>query len=370
MINDNHKSPNCKIKKLAVDGMPHLCLFALRDILPGEEITYSYGDGPWPWRKQGKEKATIVSSPLQTNDKGTGERDVAQSQILAQQPTLAQVKGTLAIDEQNPDGREKALSHSLAEKTSEPQEKEAVVTNEQTEDNSGSDTEPVSLEESELDCTVPKLRRSDSVIVSEEMLRNCSESSDSSMNQSDDDYIPKSSEENSPDCSSDSLSAHMSDKIDKDEKSSASCSTYDRPVPDSTVSDSESKEYDPVSVKAVSVKTGGGRVYDKKQFCLFCGKSYAKIARHIEQIHHNETEVAKALQFPRKSKERRLQIDLLRNRGNFAHNVEVLKMGKGMLVPRRQPRNCLPSKDFAHCLNCQGFFFKTQSLATHETLQA
>uniref|UniRef100_A0A8C4X8D1 SET domain-containing protein n=1 Tax=Erpetoichthys calabaricus TaxID=27687 RepID=A0A8C4X8D1_ERPCA len=41
-----------QIKKLAVDGMPHLCLFALRDILPGEEITYSYGDGPWPWRKQ------------------------------------------------------------------------------------------------------------------------------------------------------------------------------------------------------------------------------------------------------------------------------------------------------------------------------
>ncbi|KAG2458704.1 KT5AB methyltransferase, partial [Polypterus senegalus] len=90
MINDNHKSPNCKIKKLAVDGMPHLCLFALRDILPGEEITYSYGDGPWPWRKQ----------------------------------------------------------------------------------------------------------------VSEEMLQNCSESSDSSMNHSDDDYIPKSSEESSPDCSS------------------------------------------------------------------------------------------------------------------------------------------------------------------------
>ncbi|XP_039598608.1 uncharacterized protein LOC120519938 [Polypterus senegalus] len=254
MINDNHKSPNCKIKKLAVDGMPHLCLFALRDILPGEEITYSYGDGPWPWRKQGKEKATIVSSPLQTNDKGTGERDVAQSQILAQQPTLAQVKGTLAIDEQNPDGREKTLSHSLAEKTSEPQEKEAVITNEQTEDNSGSDTEPVSLEKRELDCTVPKLKRSDSVIVSEEMLQNCSESSDSSMNHSDDDYIPKSSEESSPDCSSDCLSAHMNDKIDKDEKSSASCSTCDRTVPDSSVSDSEIKEYDPVSVKAVSVK--------------------------------------------------------------------------------------------------------------------
>ncbi|KAG2455545.1 HAVR2 protein, partial [Polypterus senegalus] len=41
--------------------------------------------------------------------------------------------------------------------------------------------------------------------VSEEMLQNCSESSDSSMNHSDDDYIPKSSEESSPDCSSEGL---------------------------------------------------------------------------------------------------------------------------------------------------------------------
>uniref|UniRef100_A0A672YNR5 SET domain-containing protein n=1 Tax=Sphaeramia orbicularis TaxID=375764 RepID=A0A672YNR5_9TELE len=48
LVNDKHKNPNCKI----LDGMPHLCLFAIRDIVPGEEVTYNYGDSDWPWRKQ------------------------------------------------------------------------------------------------------------------------------------------------------------------------------------------------------------------------------------------------------------------------------------------------------------------------------
>lgn len=52
LVNDDHRKPNCRMKTVDVAGVPHLCLFALRDIAPGEEITYSYGDGDWPWRKQ------------------------------------------------------------------------------------------------------------------------------------------------------------------------------------------------------------------------------------------------------------------------------------------------------------------------------
>ncbi|KAM8747390.1 uncharacterized protein AB9X84_015426 isoform 1-T1 [Acanthopagrus schlegelii] len=54
LVNDDHIKPNCKIKVIDVGGMPHLCLFALRDIAPGEEITYNYGDSDWPWRRQQK----------------------------------------------------------------------------------------------------------------------------------------------------------------------------------------------------------------------------------------------------------------------------------------------------------------------------
>lgn len=50
LVNDNHINPNCKIKKIFCDGKPHLCLFAVTEISPGEEITYSYGNGSYPWR--------------------------------------------------------------------------------------------------------------------------------------------------------------------------------------------------------------------------------------------------------------------------------------------------------------------------------
>jgi len=43
MANDS-KHGNAKMKKVAFNGRPHLCLFAIKDILPGEEVVFSYGD--------------------------------------------------------------------------------------------------------------------------------------------------------------------------------------------------------------------------------------------------------------------------------------------------------------------------------------
>ncbi len=50
LVNDDHIHPNCKVKRIMVEGRPHLCLFAAKEIFPGEEITYNYGDSSWPWR--------------------------------------------------------------------------------------------------------------------------------------------------------------------------------------------------------------------------------------------------------------------------------------------------------------------------------
>lgn len=51
-MNDEHRHPNCKMKRIDVEGRPHLCLFALEDIKEGEEITYDYGGEDCPWRMQ------------------------------------------------------------------------------------------------------------------------------------------------------------------------------------------------------------------------------------------------------------------------------------------------------------------------------
>lgn len=50
LVNDDHLIPNSKMKTITVNGKPHLCLFAIKDINPGEEITYNYGNAEWPWR--------------------------------------------------------------------------------------------------------------------------------------------------------------------------------------------------------------------------------------------------------------------------------------------------------------------------------
>lgn len=65
LVNDDYKHPNCKMKRVITEGKPHLCLFALKDINEGEEITYDYGGTDWPWRKQVCQKCVAV--PVKTD---------------------------------------------------------------------------------------------------------------------------------------------------------------------------------------------------------------------------------------------------------------------------------------------------------------
>ncbi|XP_065817424.1 uncharacterized protein [Labrus bergylta] len=113
---------------------------------------------------------------------------------------------------------------------------------------------------------------------------------------------------------------------------------------------------DSLVIPTICKKENRSRIYNKKQFCLYCKLGVVKIARHLERAHPNTTEVAEALSFPKRSKERQMHLEHLRNRGNFAHNVEVLNSGVGNLVPRRQPRQDSKAQDFMHCTYCQGFY--------------
>ncbi|XP_028275106.1 serine/threonine-protein kinase PAK 1 isoform X25 [Parambassis ranga] len=63
LVNDEHVNPNSKMKTIKVDEKPHLCLFALKDISPGEEITYNYGDSDWPWRCKNSPQETDPVPP-------------------------------------------------------------------------------------------------------------------------------------------------------------------------------------------------------------------------------------------------------------------------------------------------------------------
>lgn len=113
-----------------------------------------------------------------------------------------------------------------------------------------------------------------------------------------------------------------------------------------------------LTILAVPKKENGSRMYDKKQYCLYCKLGVGKMARHLERAHKDKPEVAQAMSFPKGSKERRMHLEHLRNKGNFAHNVNVLNTGSGKLVPCKQPQQETQAQDFLHCVYCQGFFQK------------
>ena len=50
---------------------------------------------------------------------------------------------------------------------------------------------------------------------------------------------------------------------------------------------------------------GGKKRQLKNHSCLYCEKQISKMARHLEQVHADELEVAKVLNLTKKSKERR-----------------------------------------------------------------
>ncbi|XP_058845950.1 uncharacterized protein LOC131697937 [Acipenser ruthenus] len=97
LVNDDHKKPNCKMKNINVEGKPHLCLFVLRNITCGEEITYNYGPVNWPWRIMVTDEAespvnNSVNEPVQLEFSGcSSEVDHAPDAIQQSTSTATQV---------------------------------------------------------------------------------------------------------------------------------------------------------------------------------------------------------------------------------------------------------------------------------------
>lgn len=104
------------------------------------------------------------------------------------------------------------------------------------------------------------------------------------------------------------------------------------------------------------VSKKGKRVYDKKNYCVFCSKPFSKLSRHLAMVHGDQDEVAVAFQHPKHSKERLKIWNRLKNKGNFAHNKDVLKTGKGFLAAVKRPKIPVQDYEFVHCLYCQGLY--------------
>ncbi|XP_076841896.1 uncharacterized protein LOC143486014 [Brachyhypopomus gauderio] len=96
LVNDDHVSPNSKMKTIRVAGKPHLCLFATRSISPGEEITYNYGDSEWPWRC----KAVPGKEPVASATMATLSPDKEPRQNLAEMDAEETTSAPLTMKDQ------------------------------------------------------------------------------------------------------------------------------------------------------------------------------------------------------------------------------------------------------------------------------
>ncbi|XP_049324186.1 uncharacterized protein LOC125784483 [Astyanax mexicanus] len=114
-----------------------------------------------------------------------------------------------------------------------------------------------------------------------------------------------------------------------------------------------------ITVKVCKKNLNGKRKWDKNHYCLYCGKSNKKLSRHLERAHMDVREVAYAFSFPLGSKKRKDLLEGLRNKGDYKHNLEVLKSGHGEIVTWKQPSFEASVDNYLPCQYCYAMFVKS-----------
>ncbi|XP_041954724.1 uncharacterized protein LOC121713822 isoform X4 [Alosa sapidissima] len=222
---------------------------------------------------------------------------------------------------------------------------------------------------------VPKLRRTKSIVMTTDIppITNDLFDTDDSCPDSEEEYVPKSSDESSESsceisiCQSHTNKKRISGKESMTHDGEEGSETHginreesmahsDINKQKNTPQNSEREDNIQVFVSAVVKKCDKKRLYDKRQHCLFCKKPFTKISKHLERKHQNEIEVARAVSYPKNSKDRRMQLEYLRKKGNWVHNTEVMRTGKGSLVACKRPNEEANGNEFVHCSFCFGLF--------------
>ncbi|KAJ8315158.1 hypothetical protein KUTeg_007308 [Tegillarca granosa] len=123
-----------------------------------------------------------------------------------------------------------------------------------------------------------------------------------------------------------------------------------------------SNMFNPVKVESYE-KKNGKRNYRTLNFCFYCKNQYnSKISKHLMSVHFNEERVQKISNMPVGSVERKMCLQKLQKEGNYDHNAQVLKNGKGTLVVYRRPSEIskVCASEYLPCEYCLGFFHEKQ----------
>uniref|UniRef100_A0A8D8UXT6 Uncharacterized protein n=1 Tax=Cacopsylla melanoneura TaxID=428564 RepID=A0A8D8UXT6_9HEMI len=104
-----------------------------------------------------------------------------------------------------------------------------------------------------------------------------------------------------------------------------------------------------------------------ENICLFCKKLSKNMKTHLKTAHTNEKEMKKALACASPSK-RRDRLDHVIKLGNFFHNMEALRTGKGLLmIIRMEDENVVGPLNYEPCPYCLTFTRK-KNLILHKPI--
>ncbi|XP_057310698.1 uncharacterized protein LOC130648660 [Hydractinia symbiolongicarpus] len=157
---------------------------------------------------------------------------------------------------------------------------------------------------------------------------------------------------------SESEDSEISDKENKHVEKGADVFTFSADEEDE--SEEEQETIDRVYVKETQKSNGGERLYDSRHACLYCGLMQPKLSRHL-LTHIVEEEVKKVKDLALKSKERKHLLKALRLKGDFYHNIKVLKTGGEMIVARRPPKGVKSQpSEYLPCKYCYAFLHQAQ----------
>lgn len=141
--------------------------------------------------------------------------------------------------------------------------------------------------------------------------------------------------------------------------------TYGKRKRNNHKEEKKAKQKSEVTVKTCTKREDNKRVWNKKHYCLYCGKSQAKISRPQQRKHMEMSDVAYAFSYPLGSKERMDVLEQLCNEGDFKHNSKVIQKGRGEVVTWKQLSNKAIVGEYLPCPYCFGMYSK-KTLWKHE----
>ncbi|XP_067941760.1 uncharacterized protein [Watersipora subatra] len=110
-----------------------------------------------------------------------------------------------------------------------------------------------------------------------------------------------------------------------------------------------------VTLQVYTAKEHGSKNYTRIDYCFYCEKAVkSRISRHYARKHSERSAVQEALKLLGHQRQRAFA--KIQNRGNFKHNMKVLKDGYGELVPVKRSIQGTDAFQMLPCSYCFGFY--------------